>query len=173
MNKLKKISVLLILAMVWISSGCEKDDICDPATATTPLLVIDFYDITNPTLKKNVTNLLLVGEGMDTGLPFNGVNTIKIPLKITADLTQFQFILNYGNTVTPSLVNSDVFQFNYSRNNIYVSRACGYKTLFTLDDTNPYALSELDPAGTSWIKNIIVNQYQITNENETHFKVFF
>lgn len=52
MNKLKKISVLLILALVWISSGCEKDDICDPATATTPLLVIDFYDITNPTLKK-------------------------------------------------------------------------------------------------------------------------
>jgi len=71
------------------------------------------------------------------------------------------------------LVNSDVFQFNYSRNNIYVSRACGYKTLFTLDDTNPYALSELTPSGTSWIKNSSVNQYQITNENETHINVFF
>ena len=173
MKSLQKISILLILALVWISSGCEKDDICDPATATTPQVVIDFYDITNPTLKKNVTNLLVVGEGMDTGLAFNAVSTIKIPLKLTADLTQFQFILNYGNTVTPALVNSDVLQFNYSRNNFYVSRACGYKTLFTLDETNPYALSELDPAGTSWIKNIIVNQYQISNENETHFKVFF
>lgn len=173
MNNLKKIPVILFLALLWVSSGCEKDDICDPATATTPQLVIDFYDITNPTLTKNVTNLLVLGEGMDTGILFNGKNTIKIPLKITADSTTFQFILNYGNTVTPSLVNSDVFQFNYSRNNIYVSRACGYKTLFTLDDTNPYALSELDPLGTTWIKNIIVNQYQITNENETHINVFF
>jgi hypothetical protein len=173
MNNLKKIPVILFLALLWVSSGCEKDDICDPATATTPQLIIDFYDITNPTLTKNVTNLFVLGEGMDTGIAFNGVNTIKIPLKITADSTTFQFILNYGNTVTPSLVNSDVFQFNYSRNNIYVSRACGYKTLFTLDDTNPYALSELDPLGTTWIKNIIVNQYQITNENETHFNVFF
>ncbi|MEN9322933.1 MAG: hypothetical protein RL699_713 [Bacteroidota bacterium] len=173
MNSLQKISILLILALVWISSGCEKDDICDPATATTPQVVIDFYDITNPTLTKNVTNLLVVGEGMDTGIAFNGVNTIKIPLKITADTTTFQFILNYGNTVTPSLVNSDVLEFKYTRNNIYVSRACGYKTLFTLDETNPYALSELDPAGTSWIKNISVNQYQITNENETHINVFF
>ena len=173
MNSLQKISLLLILALVWISSGCEKDDICDPATATTPQVVIDFYDITNPTVQKNVTNLLVVGEGMTTGLGFNGVNTIKIPLKITADVTQFQFILNFGNTVTPALVNSDVVQFNYTRNNQFVSRACGYKTLFTLDETNPYALSELDPAGNSWIKNIIVNQYQISNENETHFKVFF
>ena len=173
MNNLKKIPVILFLALLWVSSGCEKGDICDPATATTPQLVIDFYDITNPTLTKNVTNLLVLGEGMDTGILFNGKNTIKIPLKITADSTTFQFILNYGNTVTPSLVNSDVFQFNYSRNNIYVSRACGYKTLFTLDDTNPYALSELDPLGTTWIKNIIVNQYQITNENETHINVFF
>jgi len=173
MNNLKKIPVILFLAFLWVSSGCEKDDICDPATATTPQLIIDFYDITNPTLTKNVTNLFVLGEGMDTGIAFNGVNTIKIPLKITADSTTFQFILNYGNTVTPSLVNSDVFQFNYSRNNIYVSRACGYKTLFTLDDANPYGLSELDPLGTTWIKNIIVNQYQITNENETHINVFF
>jgi hypothetical protein len=173
MNNLKKIPVILFLALIWVSSGCEKDDICDPATATTPQLVIDFYDITNPTLTKNVTNLLVLGEGMDSGILFNGKNTIKIPLKITADSTTFQFILNYGNTLTPSLVNSDVFQFNYSRNNIYVSRACGYKTLFTLDDTNPYALSELTPSGTSWIKNSSVNQYQITNENETHINVFF
>lgn len=120
-----------------------------------------------------MTNLLVVGEGMTTGLGFNGVNSIKIPLKITADVTQFQFILNFGNTITPALVNSDVVQFNYTRNNQFVSRACGYKTLFTLDETNPYALSELEPAGTPWIKNIIVNQYQISNENETHFKVFF
>lgn len=159
--------------MLWVSSSCEKDDICDPATATTPQVVIDFYDITNPTLTKNVTNLLVVGDGMDTGLAFNAVHTIKIPLKITADLTKFQFILNYGNTVTPSLVNSDVWQFNYTRNNLYVSRACGYKTLFNLDESNPYALSELTPTGSPWIKNIVVNTYQITNENETHVKVFF
>jgi hypothetical protein len=81
--------------------------------------------------------------------------------------------LNYGNTTNPGLVNSDVVRFNYTRNNIFVSRACGYKTLFTLDETNPYALSELDPAGTTWIKNISVNQYQISDENETHINLFF
>jgi hypothetical protein len=173
MNAFKKIAVLLVLALVWISSGCEKDDICDPATPTTPQLVIDFYDITNPTIKKNVTNLLVVGEGLTTGLGFNAQSTIKIPLKITSDNTQFQFILNFGNTTSPTLVNSDVVRFNYTRNNLFVSRACGYKTLFYLDEANPYALSELDATGTAWIKNIIVNQYQISNENETHIKLFF
>jgi hypothetical protein len=173
MSNLKKIFVILILAMLWVSSSCEKDDICDPATPTTPQLVIDFYDITNPTIKKNVTNLLVVGEGLTTGLDFNGQSTIKIPLKITSDYTQFQFILNYGNTTNPGLVNSDVVRFNYTRNNLFVSRACGYKTLFILDETNPYALTELDPAGTTWIKNISVNQYQISDENETHINLFF
>ena len=67
---MKKI-ILLVLLVVFAFSGCEKDDICDANTATTPRLVLSFYDISNSTVLKNVTRLKVVGEGMTEGIIFN------------------------------------------------------------------------------------------------------
>jgi len=63
----------------FASSSCEPDDICDPNTPTTPRMLIQFFDISNPSLKKNVTNLKVIGEGMSEGIVLNpsGVNEGK------------------------------------------------------------------------------------------------
>ena len=53
---MKKIYLLFLIAITF--SSCEKDDICDANTPTTPRLIIDFYDATNPTALKNVINLI-------------------------------------------------------------------------------------------------------------------
>jgi hypothetical protein len=58
-----------------------------------------------------------------------------IPLKTDADATTFSFILNYGNT-NSALVN-DILKFNYVREELFVSRACGFKTNYTLDPIVP------------------------------------
>lgn len=154
-------------------SSCEKDDICDANTGTTPRLIIDFYDVTNPTLTKNVTNMAIIGVGQTAPYAtYNGVSKIQVPLDIAANLSKYDFVLNYGNTNT-ALVNTDNLQFNYTRENVYVSRACGYKTLFTLDDTTPFTQTDAASLDGLWMKNITVIKSDILNENETHLTISF
>jgi hypothetical protein len=173
---MKKI-ILLLFVIALSFSGCEKDDICDADTVTTPRLVISFYDITNSSVLKEVTDLTIIGEGMTEGITYdsstliNG-STVSIPLKTDADATSFSFILNYGNT-DASVVNQDELKFNYSRENIYVSRACGFKTVYTLDPTTPYVHTDAAVADEKWIEYIAVKNSTIDNENEIHLEIYF
>ena len=178
---MKKI-ILLVFALALSFSGCEKDDICDANTSTTPRLVISFYDFLNPSVLKNVTNLKVVGEGMTEGIVFNAAtgnnqyvtngNSISIPLKTVGTSTSFSFTLNSGST-NPALVNVDNLKFNYTTQELFVSRACGYKTLFTLDPINPYTHTDAAVADKKWIAYISVEKSNLENENETHIKIFF
>jgi hypothetical protein len=164
---------LLLLVVVFSFSGCEKDDICDPATATTPRLVIDFYDVntTTPTLK-TVTNLGIVAPPLTTGISYNGVSRIYVPLKTTADTTTMYFIQN-GADADLTNNNIDVLTFNYSRNTIYVSRACGYKTLFNLNASNPIVQTEPATPDGAWIQNIVIVKPNLETENEVHVQIYF
>jgi hypothetical protein len=177
----KIIAFLLILG--FASSSCEPDDICDPTTPTTPRMLIKFYDISNASVQKNVTDLKVIGEGMSEGVVLNpaGIddakyltngNSILLPLKTDADVVKYKFILNYGNK-NPLLVNEDNFEFKYTRENIYVSRACGFKTVFNLDPNNPFIHTDSTPADQKWVKYVIAEKLNITSENETIIKIFF
>jgi hypothetical protein len=178
---MKKIISFLLLFAFGLSS-CEKDDICDPNTPTTPRLIISFYDINNSAVKKNVTRLKVIGDGQTEGIVFNesalddekyltSGDSIGIPLKTDADTATFSFILNSGNP-NPSLTNTDKIKFNYTRQNVYVSRACGFKTIFKLDPEVPF--EHTDPAGDGlWMQNIERINLNIEYENETHLKVYF
>jgi hypothetical protein len=173
---MKKIIVLLFV-MVYSLSSCEKDDICDANTLTTPRLVISFYDVTNSSVLKNVTNLKITGEGMTDGVVFKGsdlVNgsTVSIPLKTDANVTTFSLILNSGNS-NPALVNEDILKFNYARENLFVSRACGFKTNYTLDPQTPYVHTDAATADQKWIQYLAVKNSSIANENETHLEIYF
>ncbi|WP_309642044.1 DUF6452 family protein [Flavobacterium sp.] len=167
---MKKI-VLLIIVIAVAFSSCEKDDICDENTGTTPRLIIVFYDFTNPTLTKNVTNLAIIKNGDTTPYAvYNGVSKVQVPLDIAADLSQYQFILNYANA-NPALINIDNLEFDYTRNNVYVSRACGYKTVFKLNDINPFTQTDNTVPDGLWMRNITVIQSDILTENETHLNI--
>ena len=173
---MKKIILLLFILALSFSS-CEKDDICDANTPTTPRLVIGFYDFLNPSVAKSVTNLKVVGEGMPHGVLFNGseltsAKTISIPLKTVGTSTTYSFTLNSGNP-NPALIDEDIIRFDYSTKELFVSRACGYKTNFTLDPTNPYTHTDPVAPNLKWIKFISVEKNIIENENETHIKIFF
>jgi hypothetical protein len=177
----KIIAFLMILG--FASSSCEPDDICDPNTPTTPRMLIQFFDISNPSLRKNVTNLKVIGEGKTEGVVFNpsgvdeakyltSADSILLPLNTQADLVKYKFINNYGNK-NPLIENEDNLEFKYTRESIYVSRACGFKTIFNLDPITPFTLSDAEPADEMWIQYVIVAQNNITSENETTIKIFF
>jgi Family of unknown function (DUF6452) len=167
---MKKIYLVVLIAFTF--SSCEKDDICDAATSTTPRLIIEFYDVSNPTTLKTVSNLGIIAPGFTTGIGFTGVSKIQVPLKTTDDVTSFSFIQNGSDTVTTN-DNIDEIQINYTRNNVFVSRACGYKTVFTLNTTNGIVKTDAATPDGLWIQNITITTPNITTENETHVKIYF
>ncbi|MBL0737225.1 hypothetical protein JI750_10035 [Flavobacterium sp. GN10] len=178
---MKKLISLLLLFTFGLSS-CEKDDICDANTPTTPRLVITFYDISNPTKTRNVSNLKVIGDGMEQGIVFNeslaeddslryvtSGSTVSIPLKVNDTISTFKFINNSLNTTS---INTDVIKFRYTTQNVYVSRACGFKTIFQLKNVLPFV--QTDPDGdTLWMTEIDLVNPNIESENETHIKVYF
>lgn len=178
----KRIFLLVAFVSVFFSS-CEKDDICDANTVTTPRLVLTFYDINNPSVLKNVNQLKVVGEGMTEGIVFSltaigdskyvtNANTISLPLKVDQDVSTYTLIFNSGNS-NPARVFTDKIQINYTRNNLFVSRACGFKTNFSLRPTNPIIHTAVPTNNSKWIQYISVEKTTIDNENETHLKLFF
>lgn len=184
---MKKIFVF-IAVILFLFLSCEKDDICDNSTATTSRLVIQFFDFNNRAVAKNVTNLKVTGEGALTPIVFNAsatdelkfltsASTISIPLKTNSDQVKYTFILNANTGGTPS---SDIIIFNYGRNNEYVSRACGFKTIFDFSKrpagTNAFTLNgnRTPPFGSpAWIRDIEIIQPNRNNEKETHVKIYF
>ena len=165
---MKKIILLLLITFAF--SSCEKDDIC--ADDTTPKLVIEFFDISNPSESKSIVNLKVkeVGQANEYKT-FTAVNTISIPLRITNPSTKYSFILN---STDADNINEDFLEFNYTTQNIFVSRACGYKTIFELN-TDPSGLIKTDSATPDgfWMQNVVKVTNSITNENETHLKIYF
>lgn len=176
----KTLSLLLIVTFAF--SSCEKDDICDANTPTTPRLVIEFYNNNSPSTLKNVTNLEVIGDGKTEGIVFNSGSAetkylangskISIPLKIDANSTKYTFILNSGNS-NPALIDTDEVTFNYTRNDVFVSRACGFKTVFEFAPTNPFSQAAIPSTKGKWMQSISIQKTNINDENETHVKVYF
>lgn len=167
---MKKIVIITLSLLLTVSFwNCEKDDICAEGTPTTPRLIIEFYDAANPTVLKNVTNLGVIESTLTEGFGFTGVSKIQVPLRTTADFTSLNFIQNGSDTNTTN-DNIDAITFNYDRVDEYISRACGFKTLFFLNDTNAIVLT---PDSNNWIQNIIITQTNIETENEVHVKIYF
>ena len=158
-------SLLIVLAVsFW---NCEKDDICAQETPTTPRVIVEFYDAANPTELKNVTNLGIAEPTFETGYAFNAVSSITVPLRTNQDTTTLNFILN-GSDEDATNDLTDVITFNYSRTETYISRACGYKTTFILNDTDGLVIPT-----SNWISSYEIVQTNINNEDETHVKIYF
>ena len=164
MKKIAFITLSLLLAVsFW---NCEKDDICAEGTPVTPRVIIEFFDATNQTTPKNVTNLGVIAPGFTEGFAFNGTNKIEVPLRTNVDITELDFVLN-GADNDPANDETVTLTFNYERSNVFISRACGYKTIFNLTNVLP-----TDFTGT-WISSLTIEQPNIINENETHIKIYF
>ena len=152
--------------------ACEPDDVCSENTQTTSRLVIEFFDIENIENTKTVGGLFAFGldaQGNNveiTGEVVSSRDKIELPLNSTTNQTQFKLYKNYSLINDVVQGNPDVITVAYTTSPIYVSRACGYKNVYNIQGFSIESDSDL------WMVNpdIIVND--ITNENETHVKIF-
>ena len=157
---------MLLAVSFW---NCEKDDICAEGTPTTPRVIIEFYDATATTTLKNVTSLGVIEPTFATGFAFTAVSKIQVPLRTNATTTTLNFIQNGSDTDT-SNDNIDAVTFNYETQEVYISRAGGYKMIFQLEAIDGVITT---PDANNWIQNIVVTQPDIENENEVHVKIYF
>lgn len=176
---MKKFTFLLLLVVFL---GCEKDDICPDDTVTTPQLTIAFYSVENieDQNPKNVFRFRAQGVDNDTPVPgYEGTASqqqILIPLKTTTEdpneeayTTEYILTQDYridGNgTVTG---NEDVITISYTTSQVYVSRGCGFKSVF-----ENITLTVADD-GDNWIRVIQTrddNQI-IVDESKVNFNIY-
>lgn len=136
-----------------VFSACEKDDIC--LLDTTPNLIIVFKDKDAVETKKSVSSLTVWVQDKDSIIVEQNLDSIAIPMDLNNDLTRYHF--------ANSLSTDDV-TFVYSRTDEFVSRSCGYKTLFSnLDIVNPT---------NNWISSYEIQNTSVENENTTHITFY-
>ncbi|MFT5079015.1 MAG: hypothetical protein ACI825_000857 [Planctomycetota bacterium] len=160
----------LALALVIFITGCTRDDICDPGEATTPLLIITFKDFLNRDEAKQVVGLSVIGDYTPevTILTSATTDSIAIPMRTAADNTQYQLIRAATDTSAEII---DVYLAAYAREDVYINRACSYKTIFNnVAFSKNTTDSDNDPA--TWILDVVINQTNVTDENQSHITIY-
>jgi hypothetical protein len=149
---MKKYIFFLLITVIAFAS-CEKDDIC--VESTTPKLIVNFKDSNNPNNNKTIASLTVFAENKENLYTAQTLDSIAIPLDLANNYTNFIF---QSGTV------SDTLKLNYAINDIFVSRSCGYKSIFQN--------LEITSVTTNWIKNTIINNATIDNETTAHITIY-
>lgn len=165
MNLIKKISFLIVLTATF--TACEKDEIC--IEEGTPKIIIRFYDAANRNTLKNVSNITIFIEGIEEEYIkiISPTDSIAIPVKVTEDITRLQFVVA-GNTANNIPDNTDIVTLNYRREDEFIGRSCGFKTLFYEISSN------VETDESNWIFSAETSEdpQNILNEKTAHVKIF-
>jgi hypothetical protein len=169
----KLIGCLLLLgALSFYMISCEKDDLCDPLMTKTPNMIVEFYRADNREEPLTVANLRYFVEGRTEEIVAGTVDSAAVPLQVNATATKWGF--KRDRAVSGGIAtDTDFIEFKYTTRDEYVSRACGFKTLFTLNNNEPNPVLTTGDDGVFWIQSVEIEEYEIENENEVHVKVYF
>jgi len=163
------ISGIVILTTIL---ACESDDIC--IDEITPYFIIRFYDADDPVFHKKVVDIKVQLGGIEGFYEDDGqtitafTDSIAIPIKVTEDITKFKLTILQIDALDNLVENEDVFDLTYTRENIFVSKSCGYKTLYY------GAITNLKEDEDNWIKIIEPTEdpLNIVNQDAAHVKIY-
>ena len=161
---IKKEFNLIIFSLIFFLfyNSCEKDDICLSDTPSSPRLIVKMVDKDDPTSYKLANDLLIKVVDNDS-INIKSSDSIILNLNPYKNYTQFEFILNQGSENQ----NIDTLQINYSLNNIYIDRACGYKTSFIFNSNALTLINEKN----NWIESYLILKDTIINEEQAHMAI--
>lgn len=156
---MKKYFLILSFVSLLVSS-CEKDDFCiDPIT---PNMIIRFYDATNPTETKSVSNLSVQPEGYEDIYSNVSIDSLLLPLNVMSN----EIVYNLSSDG-----NQDILTITYDVEEKFVSRSCGFKAIFrnvivTSDPSNEWIL------GLTESGNNTVTISTIEDESAAHIQIY-
>ena len=167
---MKKITTLLLF-LICIAYSCERDDICDEDTPTTPRMVVEFRDNILNENPKNVAQLR-VEDFDDAERVLEGYNAVTedqmlLPLKTDAGETKYRVYKDYVDNNGTISGNPDVITITYNTKDVYVSRACGFKTIFE----NIIFTIETDSNNWMLFAAQENDNQTVINEDEIHYTI--
>ncbi|WP_035336295.1 DUF6452 family protein [Dokdonia sp. PRO95] len=166
---MRKLLLILIISASLGQSSCERDDICAETTPTTPLLIIDFYDVNNPSLLKapnNLTVTTIIDQEVNEVIALVNLESIEIPLRTNAELTTYSFTINTAEDDEEE-PNTDDLTFTYTVTDEFVNKACGFRVVY--DDLQ----NTIDPQQDgAWIQNIDIENPTVNDQTEAHISIF-
>ena len=147
----------VLLICFFILFSCEPDDLCLETYPDTPKLIIKFFDTVSQ--KSMIINNLTI-EDIDRNLVlFTGTtDSISIPLNYTKQQTSLNFIYN---------TNLDKVYVNYDTNEVFISKGCGYRMEYLLENI----IVEND--NENWINSLEILNENVVEELNHHVKIFF
>ncbi|MEM9681351.1 MAG: DUF6452 family protein [Bacteroidota bacterium] len=176
---MKKIFILLLISLLF--HNCERDDICAEGTPTTPRLLLEFRNILDEDALKSVTGLTVFGEGLNENersiVSNSNTNSLALPLKIgiEGEETTTRFIMRKDSGLDDdddpdTNSNEDILEITYVSEFVYVSRACGYKSIF-----NNLRVT-IVPDGDNWalltnFPDSNTDNINVENETATHLYI--
>ncbi|KAF2516296.1 hypothetical protein E0W68_12240 [Flavobacterium salilacus subsp. salilacus] len=171
------VSLLFITLTLCCFWSCEKDDICADGTATTPSLIITMYNLDNQTEKKSGNIEYFMEDDVTRVIEAGITDSLVVPLRTDAEIVRWGFTLVTTGSGGTSNYNTDYIEFKYTHNEIYVSRACGYKSLFYLNENTPGnlnpVLTDTLPNDNLWIRDVVITRNNIEDEQSAHVKIYF
>lgn len=161
---MKKICLagLAIFSMV----SCEKDDLCDGGDSETPNIVVNLYDRLNSETLKPAVKIALYTDESKKPIIFKNQSKIEIPLQITGNETVWNVMLYELNELEDTITKVDQIRFTYNPEALYVSKACGYKTIF-------HNFNATIPTNLNWIQSIYKLTTEISNDDNAHIQLFY
>ena len=131
------------------------------SNADTPNLIIKFVDSFSGE-SKSVNNLRIKGINNNEDFFLGTIDSISIPLNNYENTTSFSFTKEFDSNQS----NEDLIYFNYSRNNVYISRSCGYKMEYEIDNII------VDNDNSNWIEDSIIETRSVNDEISHHVKIY-
>ena len=146
--------VILIFLLIITTTSCQ-DEFC--LDNTTPNLIIRFYNKDTNTDTKSI-DLIALADGLDTLFDGSAIDSLYIPLDTNSTSVTYHF------SILDSLDSNETMVINYSVEDIYVSKACGFKSTFK---NFTYTITNND-----WLSDSAQIETDIINENQAHVKIF-
>ena len=165
----KTFKSLIIILLLIVIPGCESDEIC--LEDITPKLVIRFYNNDIQSEVKSVLRLKVEIDGIDGEYANETItlltDSIAIPLLVSENETRFILTLQ-GDESSGTEDNIDTISVVYDQQDLFVSRSCGYKTVF--NNADPSITNDDD----NWIKSLEAKNdpLEIIDENKAHVKIY-
>ena len=109
-----------------------------------------------------MVNLKIKGVDSENDFFTGTVDSISIPLSNYQNTTPFSFTKEFDSNQE----NEDLIYFNYVRNNVYISRSCGYKMEYEIENI----IIEND--NLNWIEDSIIEKRAVNDEISHHVKIY-
>jgi hypothetical protein len=90
---------------------------------------------------------------------------ITLPLDVSQSQTQFKLYQNYSVIDGVVQGNPDTITITYNSESVYISRACGFKNVFTIQSFE--IQSDLD----QWMIVSSISINEVVNQNETNVEI--